>query len=135
MRDILFRAKRWDNGEWVEGDLIKNLWGNFAIRPREIHNRDSYLDDPSIVLGTVGQYTGLNDKNGKKIFEGDIVTFDSGISHKYIGVITYDRVFFVITVVGINGVMRDLSFMISEEKVEVIGNVHDNPELLKGEQQ
>ena len=146
MHEILFRGKRVDNGEWVEGDLI-HLPNGTAI----LANGYAYVD-PS----TVGQYTGLTDKNGKKIFEGDIIRYsDSGEYEMYLESLEcpeeYDGINFenmwtideVVYGIAINYPAFDLNrhdwevnglSNLSESGCyfyEVIGNIHDNPELLK----
>ena len=127
-REILFRGKRIDNGEWVEGYFV-NLWLVNYQRYQPIitdNNAVSYDVDPS----TVGQYTGLTDKNGKKIFEGDIVAIERGWNEtvKY-------HVFFDPQICGFIGdsinYIGFTTFGDDGINMEVIGNIHDNPELLE----
>ena len=127
MREIIFRGKRIDNGEWVYGSLFVGFKKCY-ICPEAIamYNFDGALCiggfievDPS----TVGQYTGLNGKNGKRIFEGDILSFRAGRTH----VVRFEDGAFILEDSAI-----PIPFAI---KSEIIGNVHDNQELLKEEAQ
>lgn len=125
MREILFRGKRVDNGEWVQGWLCSSTFLDNTITtilvPCEIFGFDMVVVDPE----TVGQFTGLTDKNGKKIFEGDIlncITSDFDGSEKYV----YN---FKITDITDFERMGFLDFC---NELEVIRNIHDNPELMKG---
>lgn len=123
MREILFRGKRLDDGEWVDGYLYITHNGEHEI---SIYNDEVNIErwthevDPS----TVGQYTGLKDKNGKKIFDGDIV---KRVGDKCVVKWTEEDAKFIII-----GSMTKLDFSLCfAEHLEVIGNIHDNPELLE----
>ncbi len=118
MREILFRGKSLDKGEWVEGNYSVMLSGRVAIQP--IGRIITY----EVLPTTVGQFTGLLDKNGKKIFEGDILKAGNG----HIGYADFSEGGFVL-VCRCHANLTDLYGAIQE----VIGNVHDNPELLKEE--
>lgn len=160
MREILFRGKRLDNGEWVEGFLARTTLGSTII----VNEVEEYSCGCCIGIGsanfevdpsTVGQYTGLIDKNGVNIFEGDIVDL-FGMKGK------------VVQECGAFGIgfMKTIDYDLLESKipfnnsanfcfndnfislwevfwnyeqddnplydVEIIGNIHDNPELLEG---
>ena len=129
IRDIIFRGKRIDNGEWVEGYFV-NLWLMHYQKHQPIitdNNAVSYDVDPS----TVGQYTGLCDKNGKKIFEGDIVKTDKFSEPNKQYIIKYDLQFGAF--IGQDRYnLYFVTFDGDSGEFEVIGNIHDNPELLKG---
>ena len=150
MREILFRGRRIDNGEWVEGAFLNDRDGAFYICPAV--SDISYGDGGNrrrigcwykVAPSTVGQYTGLTDKNGKRIFEGDILHISKiadGLGGYYQPPIDY----------SVNVVVKwDLCAWMWETlcedkryisfpdawchyECEVIGKIHDNPEMLKG---
>lgn len=137
MREILFRGKRIDNGEWVEGCFGQHTSRDAFIidRPYPTMNGDLsalgfYEVDPS----TVGQYTGLTDKNGKRIFEGDIVDGGDYNAEDGYGEIMWDDDTARFVIVGnTNNLLVSFDDYDGNE-VEVIGTVYDNPELLEGGQ-
>jgi uncharacterized phage protein (TIGR01671 family) len=155
MREILFRGKRIDNGEWVEGfyeqtytyDTNKQL---HRILWNDEQTKTAFCAD--IIPETLGQFTGLTDKNGKRIFEGDIVRNEK---HYYNGVVCFERIGndggiglngYFIKEIDIYGDFDDQEIdydtkekfyecnrCIDLKQLEVIGNIHDNGELLTSE--
>lgn len=128
MREYLFRGKRKDNGEWVYGNFVRGCVDDFAYIV-EFGNKDLCRNFVDVIPETIGQYTGLTDKNGKKIFEGDIVNFKTTAYFFHNCKIEYDICDGCFRAVDRNA----QSFpMCGCFIYEVIGNIHDNPELLKG---
>ena len=146
MREILFKAKRLDNGEWVEGNLVQSedVDDDFKVIIIPLQEAWMYTEEYSNDIGfegwykvdqtTLCQYTGLVDKNGQKIWENDIVnrTDLHVVSEPSIGFIEYD--------------LENTSFLIHwtnkveysptyhwKDKLQVIGNIFDNAELLEVE--
>lgn len=132
MREILFRGKRKDNGEWVEGrlladDVIVPCGQDFILEANCLYAGDKPIIGYKVYKKTVGQFTGLPDKNRKKIFEGDILKTSN--SNCCIWYVDYKNSAFCANQANANYAC-ELSEFISTEEVEVIGNIHDNPELL-----
>lgn len=161
MREILFRGKRIDNGEWVYGLLCRvgDKYANIVEKDTEVLC--------SVSTKTIGQYTGLTDKNGKKIFEGDIVRYyhhkkslvpvtdikpeedhygrdeESGLplAYRTTKIIRYKGHVELDPILGMTINLknrcewwRNLNYeddSINSDRLEVIGNIHDNPELLE----
>jgi uncharacterized phage protein (TIGR01671 family) len=132
MREILFRGKCVNNGDWVTGVYYKQTeyYGDpcekhYIITSTECFGYYQALDYYEVDPETVGQFTGLTDKNGKKIFEGDILKdgdyiasvkaeiYNCGCCHSVYGFSTHD------------------SDVLIGMYSEIIGNIHDNPELLE----
>lgn len=154
MRDILFRGKRIDTGEWVYGQYAYLL--NARTKDGEPIKHmivDGTPFGQTVDPSTVGQYTGLTDKNGKKIFEGDIVVWTSKVM-RLIGNYTYcfdgyhegDVLKVVCNEAGFilarlddsipdvpNGSSKidNYAFWLFHRLLEIIGNIHDNPELME----
>lgn len=135
MREILFRAKRKATNDWVYG-YFEKAYDDFQIyvSPKIITKYGSeYVREE-----TLGQFTGLTDKNGVKIFEGDIVEYETGKKVRIGRVFFSDfRASFSVTA-GKNGSARfnnDLfNYIQNRNSVTVIGNIYDTPELIGGEE-
>lgn len=150
MRDILFRGKRTDDGEWMLGNLTLWGYGTASINETPAEGSPLYAVDPD----SIGEFTGFTDMYGKRIFEGDIVAFyffDKGTKNTRTMLIEWREGGFCM-----KELFRDYrlakDFSIIMEKiytyrgeikqgvytsnntyfVEIIGNIHDNPELMKG---
>lgn len=134
MREILFRGKRTHTNEWIEGSLIYRP-ENFTENENEYaaiilfdkgsgSSHDAYLE-LQVIPETVGQFTGLTDKNGVKIFEGDIVTYhfatEFGRQVRPKTVISYNQKELRFEAKGRTSNMHNL------KDLEVIGNIHENP--------
>ena len=142
MREILFHGKRADNGEWVEGDVLQTRYRSGHIE-YQIMPQAPVSSAYPVLPETVGQYTGLTDKNGKKIFEGDIVKTHYANAQKsdFIEQVVFHNGKFcayfsnqlckqwVNLYDGTEHLPQDKSVYM--DSVEVIGNIHDNPELLR----
>ena len=130
-RTIKFRGKRLDNGEWVYGDLEYNRAKNIA----RIHTYDEdgeYLIQHSVDPATVGQFTGLLNKNGKEIYEGDILML--GSSDAGICEVKWNEsqlAFCIRFYYERNLGTRPLGAWARDGKnIAILGNIHDNPEPL-----
>lgn len=140
-REIKFRGKRKYNGEWVYGDLRQENSGRKVImtnlstwgdNPDDVEPYGEYITvDPN----TIGQYTGLKDKNGKEIYEGDIVKtplldpiFGDILADAWCNaLIRFNQGSFVVSYYNSHNIyLQDLC-----DKIELLGNIHDNPELLE----
>ena len=141
MREILFRGKRPDNGEWVEGWYEMYPFGRWPVKTSIIPSEGAkagHYEHVEVDSSTVGQYTGLKDKNGKQIFEGDMIKpFDDEIDKM---VVEFHHGQFLLCLYGERGYMAEYGW---EEEgnygcfeaeplssygddIEVIGNIHDN---------
>ena len=149
MIELLFHGKRVDNGEWIEGYYYESkISGCFILSPKiKAREKDGVVINDSfevakVIPETVGQYTGLTDKNGKKILDGDIIsaiTLDTGNEQR--AVVCFgnfidenngdEYIGFFIEFDGIKTTITQLAMEECKNRIEVIGNIHDNPELLE----
>ena len=157
MRDILFRGKRVDNGEWIEGFFVAMDGESLIYAQSDLQFDGSFAeifglaDDAQetkivgmevfqVIPETVGQYTGLKDKNGKRIFEGDVVHILGNQQVEDWKNVNYNAsiAFLDGGFCAIDGTIEEHGFRRyalarMDFDLEVIGNIHDNSELLKEE--
>lgn len=159
MREILFRGKDY-KGNWLYGSLVKKTflqpnWENLS-EPNDIKNYsivhkpefawDSKYDTTEVIENTIGQYTGLKDENGKKIFEGDIVKFKNQIfrvvfeagtfgigSNNEVDYSNFDGIWICNDYyISLYEIYSNYNISYDDNMpLEVIGNIYDNPELLE----
>ena len=138
MREILFRGKRNDTGEWVEGFYVCAGGKLHYILVGKIHIVYGNVEFIKCIVdpANIGQYTGLKDRNGKRIFEGDIIQHGAEPAKVCFGEYAFDHemkthVGFYLEWINKTYYRIDFGFWANEREIEVIGNIHDNPELLK----
>ena len=147
-REILFRGKRIDNGEWVYGYFYEECGATYIIEDRQKETMLNRNTPNVIIPETIGQFTGLLDKNGNKIFEGDIIKYNEHPKYllkSFIAEVSYKDYMasFSYLKLGLdeNGWEQPLIHFFNEidefeedvlPYIEIIGNIHDNPELLNG---
>ena len=134
MREILFHGKRADNGEWVEGDLLQIKYYNKPIIECKIMPQTPVSSAYPVLSETVGQYTGLTDRNGKRIFEGDIVNviYTSSLGEEFTQITTvrYDETECCFYPMRWEEDCVNCDYSTESTEIVVISNIHDNPELL-----
>ena len=132
MREILFRGKRVDNGEWIEGFYAHSGEKKYILIDNDI--AVGYIAMKEVNPDTIGQYTGLTDKNGTKIFEGDIIKQDTAYK-QIIGCVQICKEP-LSKLYGVCEKFHDGSgtaLLSVDGDYEVIGNIFGNPELLRSD--
>ena len=137
-REILFRAKKVDGGEWVEGYVVQRYgaWFIYDIKNADTCRQNSYL----VYSDTICQYTGLTDKKGRKIWENDIIKYHYGDYYAPVKFGEYQSCFDSTTTCHVGFYVdwdekrdfrKDLGYWIKMVDAEVVGNIHDKSEQQK----
>ena len=142
MREILFRGKRVDNGEWVEGYYFKakRHWNDIGVHEDWIADGAiqnggwcNVVSKHAVIPTSISEFTGLADKNGKKIFEGDIINcWSEGVNAQGTVQQRRDGLWIIYPSWQKNIMWGLCPDEYSNTTVEVIGNIHDNNELIGG---
>ena len=127
MREIEFRAKRLDNNQWVYGFYSPRIW--YPSNEQTPNVKELTGSDVLIKPETLGQYTGRKDKNGKKIFDGDFI---KARHNDELYRVYWESYRFIIED-NYGNVILPVQEAIDHFECEVVGNIYDNPKLLKGE--
>lgn len=130
MREILFRGKRIDKDEWAEGSLLHDTEQNESYIAECFEDKAAYIRQ--VIPETVGQYTGMTDKNGKMIFEGDIVRYYQGYDYYSVMMVAWWKNGARFVIAFSDKLYSATSLISAHFYCEVIGNIHDNPELIGG---
>lgn len=144
MRDIKFRGKEIDTGKWVFGFYLeqdiynmgsKNTKRDLLIKDAGVIVQNSKCNSSTVIdKNTIGQYTGLKDKNGKEIYEGDIVYIKGETEILDIkGKVEYSETFAQYIITNTKNIMYEAEPLGDYENIEVIGNIYDNLGLLREE--
>ena len=138
MRDFIFRGKGKDDGGWLEGSLM--VWSG-GCRHICSEQPDGKMSKAPVDPATVGQFTGLLDNNGTRIFEGDILHFPGQYADKQ--QVVFDKGGFCVgefyqerfdVLWSLRVAAERTEYNKGEDGCEIIGNIHDNPELLEAQQ-
>ena len=146
MREIFFRGKDPEKGFWFEGQYIclhkttrcfnetkeseaENEIHQIVFEQMTDWNLPNRHLRADVLPETVGQYTGLTDKNGKRIFEGDIVKGAWGT----VFVVYYDECYLQFRAKKADSYAREIDYYGDSNEIEILGNIHDNPDLLESE--
>lgn len=129
MREIKFRGRQLSTGKWIYGDLVHDNMGGFYVYPMDCNG---LFRDNRVAAETVGQFTGLNDKNGKEIYEGDIVKWDRD---QKMYVVVFRNGMYYASVEECNphiyGGFPLWCLCEEEQHCTIVGNIHDNKKLLR----
>ena len=129
-RKIIFRGKNIHTGEWLYGDYHREGKTHYITKPEQYLRE--YAPIEFIVDGkTIGQFTGLLDKNGKEIYEGDVI-LQQGYSGKKPMLVRFEHGAFIVGWHG--GSSTQTRPMLIQKRCEVLGNIYDNPELISKKQ-